>query len=550
MNFRKRLDILNIIHQPSDIPHQNQTSYMKHILLIILALLLMTPAEGRRRKTSADAVPVQKQEFRGTWLQTAFQDRYQRMKPEACRQYLTKVVEDLAAAGFNAIIFQVRPEGDAFYKSSYEPWSRFLTGTQGVAPQPEWDPMAYLISLCHQHQMEFHAWINPYRITASKWTRLAPNHLYNRHPEWFVKYDDKLYLNPALPECRSYVRDIVKDIVGRYDVDAIHMDDYFYPYPVNGAFNDRAAFEAYAPMMNFDINDPASLPKFRRRSVDILIKSLQEDIKSLKPWVRFGISPFGIYRNASADYRNGSQTSGTQCYEDLYADVLFWAQNGWVDYLIPQLYWEIGHPQADYSTLVKWWSDNVPATCHLYIGQSIERSLDDPKDSKPTPDLRKNHGIMARKLAQAAACRNVKGNCFWYGYQLDENTWHVRDFLHDTYYKEPAFMPAFTRIDSQAPEKVQKLNVAMTLQGLHLTWRFLATDDPLQKPRYFCVYRFVQGERVDISDCSHLIARTRQTEFFDTDIARSTKFTYVVTTVDAVGNESGTAKKSFKVKVR
>jgi hypothetical protein len=157
---------------------------------------------------------------------------------------------------------------------------------------------------------------------------------------------------------------------------------------------------------------------------------------------------------------------------------------------------------------------------------------------------------MARKLAQAAACRNVKGNCFWYGYQVDENTWHVRDFLQDTYYREPAFMPAFTRIDSQAPEKVQKLNVAMTLQGLHLTWRILATDDPMQKPRYFCIYKFVKGERVDISDCSHLIARTRQTEFFDTDIARSTKFTYVVTAVDAVGNESGTAKKSFKVKVR
>ncbi|MBR0037898.1 MAG: family 10 glycosylhydrolase [Bacteroidales bacterium] len=524
---------------------------MKQIFLLLIFLLIAMPVEARRKKTAEDVVPVQKQEFRGTWLQTAFQERYQKMSPDQCKKYLQQVVEDLSDAGFNAIIFQMRPEGDAFYKSSIEPWSRFLTGTQGLAPKPEWDPMAYLIALCHQHQMEFHAWLNPYRMTASKWTRLDPNHLYNKHPEWFVRYDDKLYLNPAMPECRSYVRDVVKDIVSRYDIDAIHMDDYFYPYPIKGlSFNDQATFEAYAPMMNFDLNDPASLGKFRRRSVDILIKSLHEDIQTIKPWVRFGISPFGIYRHASADYKNGSKTSGTQCYSDLYADVIFWAQSGWIDYVIPQLYWEIGHPQADYSTLVKWWSDNVPNTCHLYIGQSIERSLDDPKDSKPAPDLRINHGIFSKKLAQAASCKNVKGNCFWYGYQLDDNTYHVRDFLHNTYYQQPAFAPAFTHIDAIAPEKVQKLNIAMSTKGLHITWRFLETQDPLQKPRYFCVYKFLKGEKTDVSDCSHLLLRTQQTEFYDADIARSSKFTYVVTAVDAVGNESVPVKKSFKVKIK
>lgn len=524
---------------------------MKQILAFLLALLIISPVDARRKKQT-DEIPIsQKQEFRGTWLQTAFQDRYQRLQPEQCKAYLRQLVEKLSVSGFNAIIFQVRPEGDAFYKSSYEPWSRFLTGTQGVAPYPEWDPMAYLIALCHQHQIEFHAWLNPYRMTASKWTRLAPSHLYNQHPEWFVRYDDKLYLNPAMPECRSYVREVVKDIVSRYDVDAIHMDDYFYPYPIKGkTFDDAATFEAYAPMMNFDVNDPSALGDFRRRSVNILIKSLQEDIKELKPWVRFGISPFGIYRNATDDYSNGSKTNGTQCYDDLYADILFWAQNGWIDYVIPQLYWEIGHPQADYTTLVKWWNDQVPTSCQLYIGQSIDRSLDDPKDSKPKPDLRSHHGIMAKKLALAAECKNVKGNCFWYGYELDENTYHVREFLQNTYYKQPAFTPAFTNLDAKAPEKVQKLNIGMTTQGLHLTWRFYQTDDVFQQPRYFCVYRFLKGEKVNIDDCSHLLARTQNTDFYDVDTARSTKYTYVVTAVDAVGNESRMVKKSFKVKIK
>ncbi|MBQ0057301.1 MAG: family 10 glycosylhydrolase, partial [Bacteroidales bacterium] len=516
----------------------------RHIIYILLILLLIPGmASARRSKSGVFSNANQNREFRGTWVQTAFQERYMRMSPPQCREYLTQLVDDLAATGFNAILFQIRPEGDAFYRSDIEPWSRFLTGKQGLAPVEEWDPMEYLIRLCHQRQIEFHAWINPYRMSASKSLVMSRNHVYHQHPEWFVRYDDKLYLNPAMPECRQYVRDVVKDIVSRYNIDALHIDDYFYPYPVKGkAFDDKAAYEAYAPMMNIDPSDPDALGKFRRRSVDILIKSLHEDIRSLKPWVRFGVSPFGIYRNA-ASWKGGSQTAGTQCYDDLYADVLFWAREGWIDYVIPQLYWEVGHTVADYTTLVRWWSDNVPSSCMLYIGQSIERSLDDPKDTKPTPDLRTSNRHLTAKFAQARACRNVSGNCFWYAYQVNENAYHVRDFLRQSVFQTHVLPPAYTHIDSRVPDKVQNLNIGLTSNGLRLSWRFFETQDPLQRPRFFCVYKFRKDEKVQPGDPRHLILRTTSTEFIDQDIATSSKYTYVVTAVDAVGNESAPVKK-------
>lgn len=485
-------------------------------------------------------------EFRGTWIQTAFQERYQRMSPEQCKEYLRQLVDDLHSTGFNAIIFQVRPEGDAFYKSEIEPWSRFLTGKQGAAPSEPWDPMSYLIALCHQHHMEFHAWINPYRMSASKNMKFAPNHLYYSHPEIFVQYDGKYYLNPGMPECRRYVRDVVKDIVTRYDVDAIHIDDYFYPYPVKGQFfDDQYAFQAYAPMMKIDVQDPDAVGKFRRQSVDILIRSLSEDIKSIKPWVRFGVSPFGIYRNASS-WKNGSRTNGTQCYDDLYADVLLWAKYGWVDYVIPQIYWEIGHAVADYGTLVKWWNDNLPAKCHLYIGQSIERSLDSPKESYP--DLVQEHMHLKGKIDLAASLNNVKGNCFWYAYQVNDNSYNVREFLKRYAFGKPKMVPAYTNIDNRAPEKVQNLTIALTNRGLRVSWRFYETKDPLQRPRYFCVYKFRNGENVVPGDVAHLVTKTFETEYSDPDVSTSSKYTYVVTAVDALGNESSPVKKSIKFK--
>lgn len=526
--------------------------------LILLTLVLSVTSCKTSSKVANTAIEQQdsKHEFRGAWVQTAWQDRYQNKSPESCRQYLQQLVETLYQAGFNAIIFQVRPEGDAFYRSNYEPWSRFLTGTQGKAPSPLWDPMDYLIQLCHNRGMEFHAWINPYRMYMSKNFNLAGNHLYYQHPEYFVIFDNKLYLNPGLPESRSWIRTVVKDIVSRYDVDAIHMDDYFYPYPVAGReFNDHATFQAYAPQMGYNPTSREDLANFRRRSVNILIKSVHEDIRALKPWVRFGISPFGIYRNKKS-WEGGSNTNGTQCYDDLYADVLLWAKSGWIDYVIPQLYWEIGHSAADYTTLCSWWANNISEPCQLYIGQSIERSLDGAASKASTPTLLKSSNNFLSKINQARSNKNIHGNCFWYAYQVEDNQFRVRDFMKQSIFPTHAMAPAFTNLDDDAPGKIKNLDGSLVRTGnkvgLRLTWTAPKVDkkDANDPVLYYNVYRFAKGEKVNTNNMKHLYRQVASPEFYDYDINNSSKYTYVVTPVDHYNNEGKAAKKSFKIKLK
>ena len=504
------------------------------------------PAKKHKLFGSHKSTVDNKHEFRGVWIQTAWQDRYMNKTPEKCMAYLNTLVETLSQTGINAIIFQVRPEGDAFYQSQYEPWSRFLTGTQGKAPAAAWDPMAYMIQLCHNHGMEFHAWLNPYRMYSSKNFKLAGNHLYYQHPEYFVVYDDKLYLNPALPESRSWIRTIIKDIVSRYDVDAIHMDDYFYPYPAQGKeFDDLAAFQTYGPQWGFNTQSRADWGNFRRRCVDVLIKSVNEDVKALKPWVRFGVSPFGIYRNQKS-WAGGSATNGTQCYDDLYADVLRWANSGWIDYVLPQVYWEVGHKLADYEVLCDWWADNITSDCHLFMGQSIERSLDANKD------LRTSHDHFDKKLKQAASRKKVGGNSFWYGYQIEDNQYGVRDYLQQVAFEHPTLPVAYTELNDKAPGKVQNLDaeIVRTTNGraLHLTWK-APVSEPNDGVRFYNIYRFTKGQVVNTHTMKHIYRQVSANELYDYDINESSKYTYVVTAVDYYNNEGKSVKKSFKLKL-
>lgn len=527
----------------------------KSLLLLLTSLMLVlsvsscrTSSMGGRSKVAS----TEKQEFRGAWIQTAWQEHYRNKTPEQCKQYMRQLVQTLHQTGFNAILFQVRPEGDAFYKSQLEPWSRFLTGAQGRKPAQDWDPMAYMIELCHSRGMEFHAWINPYRMFSSKAFALAPDHLYYKHPEWFVIYDERLYLNPGLPESRSWIRDVVKDIVSRYDIDAIHMDDYFYPYPANGLdFDDRNAFNSYGSAWGYNTTSRKDLGDFRRRCVNILIKSVNEDIKAIKPWVRFGISPFGIYRNQKS-WAQGSATNGTQCYDDLYADVLTWAQQGWIDYVIPQIYWEIGHTAADYTTLCNWWAKAIPSSCHLYIGQSIERSLDGKAANNPSLLTSSNH--FTKKLRQAKSSKNVRGNCFWYAYQVEDNQFHVRDFLKQSVFVNPAMVPAYTELNDKAPGKVRSVDAELVRTqsglGIHLMWRDPATDsDVNRRVKYYNVYRFKKGQAVRTNTLKHLYRQVEVPEFYDYDVKNGSKYTYVITAVDHYNNEGKPVKETLKVKL-
>ena len=497
-------------------------------LILLLALFLATGVGAQIQQQS----PYPKREFRGAWIQ-AVNGQFRGIPTEKLKQTLIDQLNSLQGAGINAIIFQVRPEADALYASQLEPWSRFLTGVQGQAPSPYWDPMQFMIDECHKRGMEFHAWINPYRVKTSLKSELSPNHLYNIHPEWFVTYNNQLFFDPALPESRRHICMVVADIVSRYDVDAIHMDDYFYPYPAKGMdFPDYASFARYGGGFT-------NRADWRRSNVNILIQKIHETIRGLKPWVKFGISPFGIYRNEKNDPL-GSKTNGLQNYDDLYADVLLWARNGWVDYNIPQIYWQIGHPAADYETLVKWWAKNTENR-PLFIGQSVMNTIQNADPKNPSMNQ------LPRKMALERAYQTIGGSCQWPASAVVENAGKYRDALVQEYHKYPALVPVFDFMDDKAPGKVRKVKKVWTEDGYMLFWTAPKAKDEMDRAVQYVVYRFDDKEKVNIDDASYIVAVTRNNFYKLPYKDGKNKYRYVVTALDRLHNESKSVSKKVKL---
>ena len=498
-------------------------------LLCVFFLLLMAGGVFAQVQTGS-AYP--KREFRAAWIQSV-NGQFRGMPTEKLKQNLIGQLNSLQKAGINAIIFQVRPEADALYASRLEPWSRFLTGVQGKAPEPYWDPMQFMIDECHKRGMEFHAWINPYRTKTTLKSELAPNHVYNVHPEWFVTYGDQLYFDPALPESRRHICMVVSDIVSRYDVDAIHMDDYFYPYPIKGKdFPDDASFARFGGGFS-------NKGDWRRSNVNVLIKKLHETIREIKPWVKFGVSPFGIYRNESSDPL-GSKTKGLQNYDDLYADVLLWAREGWIDYNIPQIYWHIGHPVADYETLVKWWARNTENR-PLFIGQSVMNTVQNADPKNPSINQ------LPRKMALQRAYQTIGGSCPWPASAVVENAGKYRDALIAEYHKYPALPPVFDFMDNEAPAKVRKMKPVWTEDGYILFWTAPKYKEEMNRAVQYVVYCFNDKEKVNIDDPSHIVAITRDNFYKLPYEDGKTKYRYVVTALDRLHNESKSVGKKIKL---
>ncbi len=501
------------------------------LLIATLILLILFTACGTTRKLPpAASIDAPKREFRGAWVQTVGQSRYRQMNSAAMKHYLSEMVRKFDEAGVNAVIFQIRPEADAFYRSELEPWSRFLTGEQGKAPDdPTFDPLAFLINACHQRGMELHAWLNPYRVKSNITNQLAQGHLYHRHPERFLQYGNQLFFDPGLPENRGFICEVVRDIVTRYELDAIHMDDYFYPYPIAGTpFPDEVSFNTYAASQGFNESQRGD---WRRNNVNLLIQQIKYTIAGVKPWVRFGISPFGIYRNKRNDPQ-GSDTSGLQNYDDLYADIRLWVEKGWIDYNLPQLYWERGHAAADYTTLLQWWNDHNQRQ-HLYIGQDLKRSLDRQE--------------LQTKIRMTREMPQVQGNSYWYGYQILENVQGVADSLRLKLHRTKALVPAYTHLHEGRPERVKKLTEQFTADMHFLTWEHLRAPQQPEKAQKFAVYRFGKGEKIDVNRAEHLISVTPDNFFILPYEGGDNRYTYVVTALDAFGNES--KEKKIRVKL-
>ncbi|HTD93912.1 MAG TPA: family 10 glycosylhydrolase [Chitinophagaceae bacterium] len=370
-------------------------------------------------------------EFRGVWIATVDNIDWPNRGDFNIESQKAEFIRQLnlhKKNGMNAVIVQVRPSADAFYPSQYEPWSQWLTGVQGRPPSPYYDPLKFMIDETHKRGMEFHAWLNPYRANFNiRTASIAPNHVTRIHPDWFLTYGDKKYFDPSNKAAQQFVVDVVKDIVKRYDVDGIHMDDYFYPYRIAGKeFPDAAAYIRSGSKLSKD--------DWRRSNVDSIIEMLSVAIKSEKPSCKFGISPFSVWRNKTSDPDGSDTQAGTTNYDDLYADILLWLKNEWIDYVAPQLYLEIGHDKIAYEKILDWWSTHAYGR-HIYIGHGIyrtnERSL-----------AWKNPNELPEQIRLLRQYPNIQGSIYFSSKSFDRNPNGWNDSLRNNYYRNPATIPS------------------------------------------------------------------------------------------------------------
>ncbi len=385
---------------------------------------------------------VPKREFRGAWIATVANIDFPStpgISKDKFNKEWTSTLDFLEQTGLNAVFVQVRPSGDAFYPSKIAPWSKYLTGANGKAPRENFDPMKSMISETHQRGMEFHAWLNPYRASMDTLVQnLGKKHPYHTHPEWFVQYGGKLYFNPAMPEVRNYITEIVLEIIMEYDVDGIHFDDYFYPYPAAGElFPDGEDFAKYG-------YGYLTIDDWRRSNVNALISQVSEMIKTVSPHVKFGVSPFGVWRNKSDDPAGSNTSAGISAYDDLYADARFWLEKGWLDYVAPQLYWQIGFQVADYEQLLDWWHKNC-FDKHVYSGHAVYKvgSHTDPAWRSPNQ--------IPLQVSMNRIFPNIQGSIFYNTNSLKKNLLGVSDSLRLHYFKYPALWPEMKYLNLPEP---------------------------------------------------------------------------------------------------
>ncbi len=396
--------------------------------------------------------------FRGAWIATVANIDWPSSEsigyPATQQQELIDMLDSLQSIGINTVIFQVRPTADALYWSELEPWSHWLTGVQGywqdngsllAGIDDLYDPLEFIIAEAKDRDMKVHAWLNPYRVTISMMdtAQLVSNHIMRMHPDWFWQYGEQWYFEPGLDETRQWICLVVEDIVSRYDIDAIHMDDYFYPYPKpRMPLPDKACFEAN-PRGFTDIRD------WRRNNVNMAIRDISNTIRSTKPWVEFGISPFGVWRNNTRDSIGSATMAGLTNYDNLYADVLYWIREGWIDYVCPQLYWHIGNRAADYNTLAHWWAKRVAEAndyyflhptalklsneghgglCKLYIGMAPYR-LGSEKEASAW----RTGNEIDRQMKLNRTIPQIEGECFYSTKPLLRNPLGVCDTIRHYY---------------------------------------------------------------------------------------------------------------------
>jgi len=512
--MRDQLEENNPLLRMSQLLH----NYSKKLILQLLILSVCA------LQTLYSQAP--KREFRAVWVATVANIDWP-SRPGLSgveQQEEIKAILDLHQAnGINAIILQVRPTADAIYPSELEPWTRFLTGVQGVAPEPWYDPLEFWIEECHRRGMELHAWFNPYRIKMSAKDSLAEKHIALQHPEWCFEYGGKTYFSPANSWVRDFLVTVGLDVVRRYDIDAVHFDDYFYPYAIAGeAIPDGPEFSLLGDSLY-----PSDPGQWRRQNVDTIIEMLHLAIKSEKPWVKFGISPFGVWRNRSEDFTGSETRAGISNYDGLYADVLKWQREGWIDYLMPQIYWRDDHPLAGFSTLAYWWND-------FSYGRSVYVGLAPYRISKASKyKMWKKEKYL---LAQIEVLRKLEGidgfGFFSSKHFFRSDLSRLNSKLRKQYCSRPALVPEMPWIDSQAPPAPFNL----VREGNSLHWDIHESLNEMERSRFFVLYRYGKGENSKVKRFENMIRVSAQSAtVFPEGIEPGV---YRVSALDRLSNES------------
>jgi len=485
-------------------------------------------------------------EMRGVWIASVKNLDYPSsgfLNVKEQKKEFIDMLDYFSEIGINAVFFQVRPAADAFFPSTYELWSEWLTGTQGKAPKPYYDPLKFMIKECHKRNMQFHAWINPFRAVATiEYADIAENHITNRKPEWFFTYGINKYFNPGIPKVRKYITEIIKDITKRYDIDGIHFDDYFYPYPIKDDYNKIVPIPDYQTYKTYN-TDFDNIADWRRNNLNLFIKNVYDAVKTEKPYVSFGVAPSGVWRNKSKD-PEGSNTRGLAHYDYLYSDILTWLKEGWIDYVAPQLYWSVGNKYADYLTLVNWWSKHTYGK-QLYIGQAVYNAgKDAPSAAWRNPnELPKQIQINRKNPA-------VLGSIFYRANSLTENRLGFSDSLRYHYYSQKALAPEIpwnqpidtTIIADETVENMPNANTPIKVfstplgNKLMISWEDEGNSgDNLYKVYKFKDYSFKYAVEKDVvltTKEKFLILKRKRFPFF------RKKYSIVITASGNSGKES------------
>lgn len=468
-----------------------------------------------------------KREMRGVWIASVLNIDWPSTKglsSTAQQKHYTWILDEHQQIGINAVFVQVRASADAFYESPHEPWSEWLTGSQGKNPEPYYDPLLFMLGEAHQRGMEFHAWLNPYRASIGENAgKMHTSHPTQKYPHWIVDFGGQKILNPGLPEVQDYIIEIVKDIVLRYDIDGIHLDDYFYPYPKKDAvFNDDATYRKYGKGFK-------NKAEWRRNNVSVLVEKIAKTISKLKPHVKFGISPFGVWRNKNSDPSGSPTEAKITCYDDVYADVRYWLAQGWIDYVAPQVYFQIEHKDIPYREVTKWWIKNTFGK-HLYLGQGVYKIENEWNgDFKQIP----------RQMNFNRKQKQIQGSIFFSSKSLTRNYGNLQDTLRENYYRYPALIPPMTWKSSKRPAPPSKMELTNSKNGVLISWENPIGTAETSETQYFVIYRFRKKEKINTEDPRKILAIVRdgKRNFFDEN-ARKEDFVYLLSSVDRLHNES------------